>query len=108
MSFKDEQHEVIGIVVTPEGDTKGVISGLVLQEKKGDFHLAISEEYAVTLAKEGKLITRTEDCLDIVKVRAVFDGEGHYELVRTEAGSEFDKPLRKLVIFSKEKVYWLE
>lgn len=108
MKFSEQQHEVIGIVMSPEKDPKGAISGLVLREKKGDRNLAISEEYAVSLAKAKKLVTRTDDCLDQVEVTAIFDGEGHYEFVRTEPGSQFDKPLRQLIIFSKEQVDWVE
>lgn len=108
MSFEEQKHEVIGIITTPEGDPNGIVSGLVLEEKRGERHIAISEEYAVSLAKAKRLFTRTEDCLDQVDVSAIFDGEGHYELVRTEPGSSFDKSLRRLIIFSKEKVDWLE
>lgn len=108
--MQDIRTEVLGTVRRPDGDPRGEIDGLVIDQRvSGGGNLIINKAQAIRAAQLGLLWTRAPNGRDVVAVDAVDrDGDGRADYVQTRPDHTRENNLLRLRIYDRLRGVWLD
>lgn len=108
--MREIQTEVIGTVRQPDGDPRGEIDGLVIDQLGANGgNLIITKAEAIRAAERRLLWTRAPNGRDAVAIEAVDrDGDGRPDYVHTCADHTRENNLLRLRIYDRVRQVWLD